>query len=80
MSLRNVHKSFFTTLLPINPGVLILKVRPGITAVWQVSTGGRMSIESYLTLNVSYVENWSLLLDLKIPQTLAVPVMAVKSL
>jgi exopolysaccharide biosynthesis polyprenyl glycosylphosphotransferase len=43
-----------------------LRVRPGITGLWQVSGRSDLSWEDSVRLDLSYVENWSLLLDLKI--------------
>ncbi|MBQ6047837.1 MAG: sugar transferase [Oscillospiraceae bacterium] len=44
-----------------------LSVRPGITGLWQVS--GRSNIQDFekiVELDTEYINNWSLLLDLKI--------------
>jgi exopolysaccharide biosynthesis polyprenyl glycosylphosphotransferase len=43
-----------------------LDVTPGITGLWQVQGRQDPSFASYISLDVYYVENWSLLLDLKI--------------
>lgn len=43
-----------------------LAVKPGITGLWQVSGRSDLSIEDSVRLDVRYVENWSLLLDLQI--------------
>jgi exopolysaccharide biosynthesis polyprenyl glycosylphosphotransferase len=43
-----------------------LLVRPGITGLWQVSGRSDLSWDDSVRLDLSYVENWSLLLDLKI--------------
>jgi exopolysaccharide biosynthesis polyprenyl glycosylphosphotransferase len=43
-----------------------LDVMPGITGLWQVEARGNPSFESYISLDMQYVEQWSLLLDLKI--------------
>jgi exopolysaccharide biosynthesis polyprenyl glycosylphosphotransferase len=43
-----------------------LDVLPGITGLWQVEARQDPSFESYISLDTAYVENWSLLLDLKI--------------
>jgi exopolysaccharide production protein ExoY len=40
--------------------------RPGITGLWQVSGRGRLSYETRVSLDVSYVKNWSLARDLRI--------------
>jgi exopolysaccharide biosynthesis polyprenyl glycosylphosphotransferase len=41
-------------------------VRPGMTGLWQVEERDNGSFESYRRLDLFYVENWSLLLDLTI--------------
>jgi exopolysaccharide biosynthesis polyprenyl glycosylphosphotransferase len=43
-----------------------LRVRPGITGLWQVSGRSDLSWEESVRLDLSYVENWSLGQDLKI--------------
>jgi exopolysaccharide biosynthesis polyprenyl glycosylphosphotransferase len=43
-----------------------LAVKPGITGLWQVSGRSDLSMEDSVRLDVRYVENWSLLLDLQI--------------
>jgi exopolysaccharide biosynthesis polyprenyl glycosylphosphotransferase len=43
-----------------------LDVTPGITGLWQVLGRQDPSFDSYVSLDVSYIENWSILLDLKI--------------
>ena len=43
-----------------------LAVKPGITGLWQVSGRSDLSVEDSVRLDVRYVENWSLLLDLQI--------------
>lgn len=39
---------------------------PGITGLWQVSGRNRLSFEEMVKLDIDYLENWSLLLDLQI--------------
>lgn len=39
---------------------------PGITGLWQVEARRNASAEAYFALDIYYVENWSLWLDLKI--------------
>ncbi len=39
-------------------------VRPGITGLWQVEARDNPSFEAYRRLDLFYVDNWSLLLDL----------------
>jgi lipopolysaccharide/colanic/teichoic acid biosynthesis glycosyltransferase len=43
-----------------------LRVRPGITGMWQVSGRSRSSFEDYKRLDLYYVDNWSLAHDLRI--------------
>jgi len=43
-----------------------LRVLPGITGLWQVSGRASLSYEEMIDLDVFYVENWSLGLDLRI--------------
>ena len=41
-------------------------VRPGITGLWQVEARDNPSFDAYRRLDLFYVDNWSLLLDLVI--------------
>ncbi|RZL88610.1 MAG: sugar transferase [Variovorax sp.] len=41
-------------------------VRPGITGLWQVSGRNRLSYARRVELDIEYVNNWSLWLDIKI--------------
>lgn len=43
-----------------------LRVKPGITGLWQISGRSELSFEEMVLLDVYYIENWSLSLDLKI--------------
>ena len=43
-----------------------LHVTPGITGLWQVQGRQDPSFNSYVSLDVSYIDNWSLWLDFKI--------------
>ncbi len=43
-----------------------LDMKPGLTGLWQVSGRNRLSFEEMVRLDLYYIENWSLLLDLKI--------------
>jgi lipopolysaccharide/colanic/teichoic acid biosynthesis glycosyltransferase len=43
-----------------------LVVKPGITGLWQVSGRSDLSWDEAERLDVRYVENWSLALDLQI--------------
>ena len=43
-----------------------LDVLPGMTGLWQVEARQDPSFDSYISLDTAYVENWTLLLDLRI--------------
>jgi len=43
-----------------------LDVTPGITGLWQVQARQDPSFDSYISLDMHYIENWNLWLDLKI--------------
>ena len=43
-----------------------LRVTPGITGMWQVNGRSDTSFEDYTRLDLYYVDNWSLLIDLAI--------------
>ena len=43
-----------------------LRVKPGLTGLWQVTARNDPSFETYVKLDLQYVERWSLWLDLKI--------------
>ena len=43
-----------------------LSVKPGITGVWQVSGRNSISFEEMVKLDITYMENWSLLTDIRI--------------
>ncbi len=47
-------------------GKLVLSVRPGITGYWQVNGRQNVSFEQHVAMDVYYVENWSLWMDLGI--------------
>ncbi|MDD3642366.1 MAG: sugar transferase [Candidatus Krumholzibacteria bacterium] len=53
---------------------LRLKVRPGLTGLWQVSGRSRVPFHEMVAMDIYYIERWSLLLDLKI-MLRTVPVM-----
>jgi exopolysaccharide biosynthesis polyprenyl glycosylphosphotransferase len=42
------------------------KVRPGITCLWQCNGRSNLSFDHWMALDMEYIDNWSLLLDLKI--------------
>lgn len=41
-------------------------VRPGLTCIWQISGRSNLPFHKWLELDLAYIENWSLGLDLKI--------------
>ncbi|MBF6176293.1 sugar transferase [Nocardia blacklockiae] len=41
-----------------------LLVKPGVTGLWQVSGRSDLSVEDAMRMDLSYVENWSMVLDL----------------
>ncbi|HEX4998684.1 MAG TPA: sugar transferase, partial [Terriglobia bacterium] len=43
-----------------------LSMKPGITCLWQVSGRNEVSFQDWMKLDLRYIDNWSLLLDLKI--------------
>ena len=43
-----------------------LEVLPGLTGLWQVEARRDPSFATYIALDTAYVENWSIMLDLKI--------------
>jgi exopolysaccharide biosynthesis polyprenyl glycosylphosphotransferase len=43
-----------------------LDMKPGLTGLWQVSGRNRLPFEEMVKLDLLYIENWSLLSDLKI--------------
>ena len=43
-----------------------LDVKPGITGLWQVQGRQDPSFDSYVSLDMRYIDNWSIWLDLKI--------------
>jgi lipopolysaccharide/colanic/teichoic acid biosynthesis glycosyltransferase len=45
---------------------LRLKVRPGLTGLWQVSGRSSVSFQEMVMLDLYYIENWSLMMDIRI--------------
>jgi exopolysaccharide biosynthesis polyprenyl glycosylphosphotransferase len=43
-----------------------LSMKPGITCLWQISGRNHIGFDEWMRLDLSYIDNWSLLLDLKI--------------
>ena len=41
-------------------------VRPGITCLWQISGRSNISFDRWMELDMEYIDNWSLWLDVKI--------------
>ena len=42
---------------------IILKVKPGITGIWQTKGRSELSFESRIKMDMFYVQNWSLFKD-----------------
>ena len=47
-------------------GNVILRVKPGLTGLWQVSGRNDVSYEDRIQMDLYYIHNWSLALDVKI--------------
>lgn len=43
-----------------------LSVMPGITCLWQVTGRNEIKFDEWMQLDLQYIENWSLILDMKI--------------
>ncbi|TDA70284.1 MAG: sugar transferase [Clostridia bacterium] len=43
-----------------------LSIKPGITCIWQVAGRNRVSFEDWVRMDLEYIDNWSLGLDLKL--------------
>jgi exopolysaccharide biosynthesis polyprenyl glycosylphosphotransferase len=43
-----------------------LAVQPGLTCIWQVSGRSNLSFEEWMQLDLQYIKNWSLWLDIKL--------------
>jgi len=43
-----------------------LSLKPGITCVWQVSGRNNVNFDRWMEMDLDYIDNWSLLLDIKI--------------
>lgn len=52
-----------------------LLVKPGITGLWQVSGRSQLAWDDYVRLDLQYVENWSITLDLLIMMKTVVAVL-----
>ncbi|MEM9456836.1 MAG: sugar transferase [Myxococcota bacterium] len=54
-----------------------LSVKPGITGPWQVSGRNEISFEQWMEMDLEYIDNWSLWLDIRIIM-MTVPVVLMK--
>lgn len=43
-----------------------LSMKPGITGLWQVSGRNQIAFHDWMKLDLEYIDNWSLWLDVKI--------------
>lgn len=43
-----------------------LSMRPGITCIWQVSGRNQVDFATWMEMDLEYIDNWSLFLDLKL--------------
>jgi lipopolysaccharide/colanic/teichoic acid biosynthesis glycosyltransferase len=43
-----------------------LEVKPGMTGIWQVSGRSELAFDEMLMMDIYYVDNWSLALDVRI--------------
>jgi len=43
-----------------------LKVKPGLTGLWQVKARGSANFDEWVYFDIKYIENWSLCLDFRI--------------
>ncbi|GDX79776.1 hypothetical protein LBMAG42_15870 [Deltaproteobacteria bacterium] len=43
-----------------------LSMRPGLTCLWQVNGRNKVDFDSWMRLDLEYIDNWSLFLDLKL--------------
>jgi lipopolysaccharide/colanic/teichoic acid biosynthesis glycosyltransferase len=41
-------------------------MKPGLTCLWQVSGRNDIDFDNWMKLDMEYIDNWSLFLDLKI--------------
>jgi exopolysaccharide biosynthesis polyprenyl glycosylphosphotransferase len=60
MSLRDVHRFSEASLMRR------FSVIPGITGLWQVSGRSNTNFETWMKLDLQYIDHWSLALDLRI--------------
>jgi lipopolysaccharide/colanic/teichoic acid biosynthesis glycosyltransferase len=43
-----------------------LSMQPGLTCLWQISGRSELTFEEWMRLDLEYIDNWSLWLDVKI--------------
>lgn len=43
-----------------------LTVKPGLTCIWQVSGRSEVDFETWMEMDIEYIDNWSLALDFKL--------------
>jgi lipopolysaccharide/colanic/teichoic acid biosynthesis glycosyltransferase len=43
-----------------------LSMKPGLTCIWQVSGRNDISFDNWMKMDLDYIDNWSLLFDLKL--------------
>lgn len=43
-----------------------LSMKPGVTCIWQVSGRNEVDFDTWMRLDLEYIDNWSLFLDLKL--------------
>ena len=43
-----------------------LSMKPGLTCIWQISGRNKIGFDQWMQLDLQYIDNWSLWLDLKI--------------
>ncbi|MFC1830813.1 sugar transferase [Thermodesulfobacteriota bacterium] len=43
-----------------------LSMKPGLTCIWQVSGRNEVSFEKWMNMDLEYIDNWSLMMDLKL--------------
>ncbi len=41
-------------------------MKPGITGLWQVSGRNNINFDEWMKMDLEYIDNWSIWLDLKI--------------